>query len=323
MKNIYSGSTGSHPSNFYSFGDTLLFRASNSAAGIELWKTDGTNAGTVLVEDINPGSGGSNPMDFATFGDTAYFQANGGSAINYEIFKTNGTTEGTALAGELVPGASGSFPEQLVVLGNKLVFVANTAATGTEIFVMPLNSSVLPIALSQFNVNCDKKGNRLAWQTLIETGSDHFEIEKSDNSRDWTNIGHIKSSNGSARLMNYEFVDATGGRAFYRLKNFDQDGSFTYSSIVSINCSAKQPNLYVYPVPAKGTLTIILPSDKNGTVTLQVMDLTGRKHLQERVSIQKGSNNIKLNIGRLVSAEYYLKIIEAGNVRTLKIMVAN
>ncbi len=141
LRNIYSGSTGSHPRNFYSLGDTLLFSASNSTAGSELWKTDGTNAGTVLVKDINPGSAGSNPMDFATFGDTAYFQANGGSAINYEIFKTDGTAAGTGLAAELVPGASGSYPEQLVIIGDKLIFVASTAATGAEIFVMPLSSS--------------------------------------------------------------------------------------------------------------------------------------------------------------------------------------
>jgi len=141
LRNIYTGSTGSHPSIFYSFGNLLFFRASNSTAGVELWKTDGSNAGTVLVKDIYPGSIGSNPSFFATFGDTIFFQANGGSAINSEIYKSNATLEGTSLAAELVPGASGGSPSELVVLGNKLIFVGNTAATGTEIFVMPLSSS--------------------------------------------------------------------------------------------------------------------------------------------------------------------------------------
>lgn len=153
--------------------------------------------------------------------------------------------------------------------------------------------------------------------------SDHFEIEKSDNNTHWTTIGLVKSADKSATFKSYEFVDVTGGKALYRLKNFDKDGSFTYSLTVSINCSAKQPKLYIYPVPAKGVLTVIFPSDKSSTITLQVVDVLGKVHLHQKVSIQKGSNNIRVNIAGLSTAEYYLKIIEANNVRTQKIMIAD
>jgi ELWxxDGT repeat protein len=108
---------------------------------LELWKTDGTNAGTVLVKDIYSGSIGSSPQFFVTSGDTAYFQANGGSTINTEIFKTNGTTDGTLLAADVEPGSFGSSPSELVIIGNKLVFVATTPTTGREIFMMPLSSA--------------------------------------------------------------------------------------------------------------------------------------------------------------------------------------
>ena len=42
-------------------GDTLFFTADDGVNGNELWKSDGTEAGTVLVKDINPGSGSSSP----------------------------------------------------------------------------------------------------------------------------------------------------------------------------------------------------------------------------------------------------------------------
>jgi ELWxxDGT repeat protein len=46
---------------------TLYFIADDGVSGEELWKTDGTDAGTVLVKDINPGAGGSGPDRLTSF----------------------------------------------------------------------------------------------------------------------------------------------------------------------------------------------------------------------------------------------------------------
>ena len=55
-------------------GETLFFVATDGVSGAELWKSDGTEAGTVLVKDINPGSAGSSPFALAALvGETLFF----------------------------------------------------------------------------------------------------------------------------------------------------------------------------------------------------------------------------------------------------------
>jgi ELWxxDGT repeat protein len=57
---------------------TLYFQATDGSSGLELWKSDGTAAGTVRVMDINPGSNGSSPANLANINGTLYFAANDG-----------------------------------------------------------------------------------------------------------------------------------------------------------------------------------------------------------------------------------------------------
>jgi ELWxxDGT repeat protein len=74
--------------------------------GRELWKTDGTEAGTVLVKDINP-TGDSVPRDFTVFNGALYFRADDG-VDNFELWKTDGTEVGTVQVKDICPGACSS-----------------------------------------------------------------------------------------------------------------------------------------------------------------------------------------------------------------------
>src|SRR5262249_58532624 len=82
-------------------GGTLFFTANDGVNGEELWKSDGTEAGTVLVKDINPGSAfgygyGSRPYELTAVGGTLFFTADDG-AHGRELWKSNGTEAGTVL----------------------------------------------------------------------------------------------------------------------------------------------------------------------------------------------------------------------------------
>ncbi|HXJ32984.1 MAG TPA: DUF4215 domain-containing protein [Candidatus Eisenbacteria bacterium] len=87
----------------------------------ELWRTDGTDTGTVLVKDINP-LGNSLPDRFATDGHTIWFVADDG-VHGREIWSSDGTAQGTTLYLDVVPGAVGSDPFSLRVIGNLLFFM--------------------------------------------------------------------------------------------------------------------------------------------------------------------------------------------------------
>src|SRR5262249_23258823 len=68
----------SWPGNLTNVNGTLLFTA-DDGNGSELWRSDGTAAGTVMVKDINPGSAGSYPSDLTNVNGTLYFAARDGA----------------------------------------------------------------------------------------------------------------------------------------------------------------------------------------------------------------------------------------------------
>ena len=86
VKNIIDGSDSSYISEIVNFAGTLIFGAGNNNQNKELWKSDGTETGTVLLQDINPSTeqygNGSNPNNFFSSGDVLYFGANDGVSGN-------------------------------------------------------------------------------------------------------------------------------------------------------------------------------------------------------------------------------------------------
>ena len=75
VKDIDPGATGSIPSYLTNVNGTLFFTANDGTHGYELWKSDGTAAGTVMVKDIDPGSVGSTPNHLTAVGSTLFFSA--------------------------------------------------------------------------------------------------------------------------------------------------------------------------------------------------------------------------------------------------------
>src|SRR6516162_3732493 len=93
---------GDDPKVMVDLNGTLLFAANDGVHGTELWKSDGTAAGTSLVKDINPGSAGSYPYDFVKVNGTLFFAANDGTH-GKELWKSDGTAAGTGMVADINP----------------------------------------------------------------------------------------------------------------------------------------------------------------------------------------------------------------------------
>ena len=101
----------------------LYFAASDAAHGDELWQSDGTTAGTVLVKDLNPGIKNSAPRSLTVSGTKLYFSAVSPTAGN-ELWVSDGTAAGTKVVKDLNPGMLGSNPTSLTNVNGTLFFVA-------------------------------------------------------------------------------------------------------------------------------------------------------------------------------------------------------
>lgn len=133
VKDISPGSASSSPIYFAILGDMAFFSAATSVNGRELWKSDGTGAGTGLLRDIRGGSASSSPQQLSRIGSRIFFSANNG-ALGRELWVTNGTGEGTKIIKDIHPSGDSS-PVLLAISKGWLVFTATSVATGTELWV--------------------------------------------------------------------------------------------------------------------------------------------------------------------------------------------
>ena len=112
-------------------GGLMLAGFGDTEHGQELWVSDGTEAGTRVLVDINPGPEGSGPMHLTTIGDVVWFSADDGSN-GREAWISDGTVGGTRRVSDLAKDASAA--QAFTAVGERVFFVAETAA-GPRLFV--------------------------------------------------------------------------------------------------------------------------------------------------------------------------------------------
>jgi ELWxxDGT repeat protein len=110
----------------------FVFTADDGAHGRELWRTDGTAAGTTMIKDISPGAPGSGPHGLTALNGAVYFSAQGPEGE--ELWKTDGTAAGTVLVKDLYAGGAGSSPQELTAVGGRLFFLAYDPTFGEQLF---------------------------------------------------------------------------------------------------------------------------------------------------------------------------------------------
>jgi ELWxxDGT repeat protein len=130
---ITPGVSPGNPSEFVTIGSTTYFVQTVPDFGTEIWKTDGTTAGTALIRDICTGSCGSDPASLTAVGNTIFFAATG--AGGRELWKTDGTEAGTLRVKDIWPGSGGSSPMALTNAGGVLFFRATSPDLGSELWL--------------------------------------------------------------------------------------------------------------------------------------------------------------------------------------------
>ncbi len=135
INDTFNFAASSQPSRVVEAGSIGFFAADDGVNGRELWRTDGTASGTILVKDIVPGPTGSLPdsspqaAELTAVNDVVYFIADD-RITGLELWRSDGTAEGTRL------GAGSSSPRLFTAAGPNLFYAANDNRTGDELWTL-------------------------------------------------------------------------------------------------------------------------------------------------------------------------------------------
>ncbi len=221
VKDIFPGLSGSEPRHLTAVGNTLFFNANDGVNGYELWKSDGTAAGTVLVKDIRPGSLGSFPNYLTALGNTLYFSANDG-VNGTELWKSDGTAAGTVLVKDSFPGSLGVV-RNITAVGNTLFFESSDGVSGNELWKSDgtaagtvLVKDIRPGSLGSFPDSLTVVGNTLFF--TADDGVNGRELWKSDGTAAGTVLVKDKDSSPGSSLSGsfFQFLTAVGNTLFFR-----------------------------------------------------------------------------------------------------------
>jgi Secretion system C-terminal sorting domain len=217
----------------------------------------------------------------------------------------NGVNESTAVLWKSINNGASWTQITPDTRNTALNFYEKTGVNDFSLWTIGNNNSALPVILSSFNTTCKNNGANLVWATQFEQNSSVFEIEKSKDGSNWTTIGSV-NANGVA--SDYNFTDKEAGLAYYRLKQIDIDGKFTYSKVLSSNCEVKSITLMLYPNPASSFTELRFTSPKENKTVINIYAENGQLVRSIRAAVQQGINTIRINLNGLSNGTYTLKI---------------
>jgi len=194
----------------------------------------------------------------------------------------------------------------------------NKIVTTTEnpegIYVAGTVSAVIPVEWLSFNAETNNAFVQLDWATASEINSDYFEIQRSADAQRWNLVGKVAAQGFSNSETDYQYTDQTpySGVNYYRLKQYDTNGLFSYSDIKKVNLDDARSAMNVYPNPVSGNkMSLSLDQEIAVGSAINVYDRIGQVVKQYEV-LDSGKNLIELDLQTLNNGIYYIELVNAS-----------
>ncbi|MBI3510602.1 MAG: VCBS repeat-containing protein [Bacteroidetes bacterium] len=179
-------------------------------------------------------------------------------------------------------------------------------------------SGVLPIELLSFDAMQNESNVDLNWSTASETNNHFFTIEKTRDGNNFETVAIVDGAGNSTSTKNYSTVDADPypGISYYRLKQTDYNGQYSYSEFREVNFSDSHDLFSLYPDPSNGNFNIACPGADDDVVTLEIFDEQGRNISMEETTVGSvRSQKVELPDG------VYSVVLIKGDERFVKKMI--
>lgn len=197
-----------------------------------------------------------------------------------------------------------------------VMYISNWSSTSTAFNLnwtlennASLDCAILPVRLLVFEADLMGTDVALHWTTASEKDNDRFDIERSQDGIRFEHIGAVPAVGFTQSASDYEHLDRSPhkGLNYYRLRQVDLDGTFTFSEVRVIDMLRPSDGLLAVPNPGSGQVDIRL-TDAGPVAFLSVLDATGREVMRTSVT----SDHIRFDGSNLASGSYVLRAISSG-----------
>ena len=172
-------------------------------------------------------------------------------------------------------------------------------------------SNALPVELINFSAENCTNGSCLDWTTATEINNDYFEIQRSLDGITFFKIGMVGGNGNSSTENNYSFRDnfSSNQNIYYRLKQVDYDGKYTYSNIREVNGDLTE--LKLFPTISNGENVFLdMTSSGRGQVKVKLINKFGQSYSSQ--IYQNDSAILKIEATEALSEGEYFAIIESN-----------
>ena len=212
---------------------------------------------------------------------------------------------GSAWSGDNTAAASGGDPYSR----------SRSGITNLSPFAVGANNA-LPIELSHFEAKLQYNQVHLSWSTASETDNSHFNIERSPNGHEFTEIGRIAGAGTVREKREYTFVDENPlpGANYYRLRQVDLGGRFSFSPVRRVVIGTAASPLSLFPSPAGEYVQVQWAKTSDTDSNWEIFDTAGR-----RVSsgvFPAESTEAPVFVGDLQQGAYFLRIVSGQQTWT-------
>lgn len=192
-----------------------------------------------------------------------------------------------------------------------------TPADGYSLYEFQVNGTLtpLPVTLTRFGATTQRAGVAVSWATASELSSAGFEVQRSADGTAFRTLGTVAGAGTTQTAHTYSYLDAAPlcATGYYRLKQFDADGTSTYSPVVAVPAgTAALSMLSLYPNPATGGATLAWEGSAASTGRWYLTNTSGQVVHTEALVTQAGPNTLALDLHPYPTGRYVLTMEAAG-----------
>lgn len=179
---------------------------------------------------------------------------------------------------------------------------------------------VLPIKLASFTAQAAGDKTNLKWTTESEVDNDYFLVERAGEDKNFITVSRVKGSGSSNASVSYSSIDYNplAGNNYYRLKQVDFDGKFSYSDERVVKFSSLNNNkLTVFPNPTSDKITLNL-SEVSGKVSLKVVGVDGKSMISEEGTLEAVNQKLNSKLSGFAPGVYIISLTANGQQHKIK-----